>query len=102
MISAKTWLDPRCVGDAMLVSVRPINYQDGKRVDEPVGHTYEVVLPEHGYDKLGVKIEGKRLMEAPSEGFVAVDFDKLVVRPYVTRDGRLAYTASAAGIRPKK
>lgn len=43
-----------------LVSIRPYyEYKDGNKTETVLGFTYEVVLIEKGYEKIGVKILGK-------------------------------------------
>ncbi len=102
MYTNNLFIDPSCLGDAMqLVDVRPIMYADGKRLDAPVGNTYEVCVRALRNDKLAVKIMGAQQMEQPSTmQDIYVQFDDLRVRPYVTREGRLALTATATGIKP--
>ena len=54
----------------------------------------------HRYDKLVIKILGAQLMDSPVSGNEPqVAFEGLKVRPYVDRTGRMAYTASATGVR---
>lgn len=94
-------IDNKCFGDSfLLTNVRPINYVDGKRVEQPVGYTYEVCVRTLRNDKLSVKIMGEQLMGAPSlVQDLYVTFAGLLVHPYVNRDGRIALTASATGIK---
>ncbi len=101
MNTSNLLIDPSCLGDVFqLTDVRPIIYADGKRLDAPTGYTYEVCIRALKNDKLAVKIAGAQLMEAPSTmQDVYVQFDGLRVRPYVTRDARLALTATASSIK---
>lgn len=97
------YLAPECLGESIeLVGVTPDMYVNGVRQDEPVGYRYDVILRDHHCDKLSVHIAGKQLMDEPLSGqSLAVVFDDLRVRPYVNRTtGKLAYTATAAGIKP--
>lgn len=101
MDQKKVRLDNRCLGkEAFLVGVRPsyAYMSDGQR-GGIVGHIYEICLPEHGFDKLAVKIEGEPQIELPDGEHMPVTLADLVVRPYVGRDGRLAYSATASGIK---
>lgn len=43
------------------------NYADGKRVGEPIGYTYTVVVPVRMFDQLHVYIPGACNIEAPTE-----------------------------------
>ena len=101
MINANLYMAPACLGAMILVSVVPDYYgTDKERHAEPQGHKYEVMLPAHRYDKLTVKIPGTQLLECPVSGNEPqVAFEGLKVRPYVDRTGRMAYTASATGVR---
>lgn len=90
----------------ILVGVKQnIEYRDGKPTGKVIGYKYEVVLPEHAYDRLDVKINGAQQMELAPGETCSVTFDNLTVRPYVKYepwgDGKkavIAYTASADAI----
>lgn len=56
-------------------------YNDGHRSDTITGYRYIVALPEHSLEKIGVKIEGRQLLEKP-EGFAEVEFSGLEVFAY--------------------
>ena len=100
MINNLLYLAIACIGQTLLVDIRPYyNYTDGVRSQAPVGYIYDVCLPLHKMDKLSVKIEGKQLMDAPQGGAIPVEFVNLIARPYVDRNGRLAVTATANGIK---
>lgn len=101
MINANLYLAPACLGTMILVSVIPDYYGvDKDRHADPQGYKYETMLPSHKYDKLTVKIPGTQLLESPVSGNEPqVAFEDLRVRPYVDRTGRMAYTASATGVR---
>ena len=101
MINANLYLAPACLGTMILVGITPDYYgTDKERHAEPQGHKYEVMLPVHRYDKLTVKIPGAPLLQAPVSGNEPqVEFNDLLVRPYVDRTGRMAYTASATSVR---
>ena len=91
-------IDPVSLGaKKLLVDITPAyEYKDGKRTDNLTGYRYTVALPEHGLDKISVRIEGKQLMEKP-EGFVEVEFSGLEVNAYASQ-GRIQFTAKATGI----
>lgn len=95
------FLDRESLGCTVLINVVPDFYgSDKNRHEEPVGYKYEVMLPTHRYDKLAVKIPGPQLLEAPVSGHEPmVEFADLRVKPYVDHSGRLAFTASATGIK---
>ena len=104
MINTLLTLDNKCLGSSMqLVEVTPNLYANGQRLENPNGYKYSVCLREHRNDKLSVTILGTQMMDTPSTmADVFVSFDNLVVRPYVDRNGRLAFTASASGIHTAK
>lgn len=101
MNNANLYLSPECLGTIILVSVSPDYYGlDKERHAEIQGYKYEVMLPQHRYDKLVIKILGAQLMDSPISGNEPqVTFEGLRVRPYVDRTGRMAYTASATGVK---
>lgn len=92
-------LAAEAIGKMLLVDVRAYyGYTNGNRSEDPIGYAYDVCLPLHKMDKLSVKIPGKQLADAPSDGAVPVEFEGFVARPYVDRNGRLAVTATATAI----
>lgn len=96
----KIAIDNRTLGKEMLlVDVRPnYAYMNGQRGDLN-GYAYDVCLPAHSLDKLTIKIDGEQQIEAPEEGYVPVEVSGLIVRPYVNRENKLAFTAIAAAIK---
>ena len=93
-------IDPASLGEKkLLVDIAPAyEYKDGRRMDTVTGYRYIVALPEHGLEKLGVKIGGRQLMEKP-EGFAEVEFSGLEVFAYESQ-GRTQISARAEGISP--
>lgn len=100
MDNKKICIDNRTLGkDMLLVAVRPsYTYINGQRGAQN-GYTYDVCLPEHNLDKLSIRIDGEQLVPTPESKYVPVEIAGLVVRPYVTRDGRLAYSATATAVK---
>lgn len=100
MINSKIYIDNRCLGQMQLVAVTPVYYAGGVRQSSVQSIAYEVVLPEHQYDKLRITISGlePQIAEPAISETVMVAFDNLRVKPYV-REGRLAFSATATGIR---
>lgn len=96
------YLAPECIGNTILFDIKP-NYYDEANVRQefPVGYKYSVVLPGQQFEKLQVKIPGPQSLEAPLSGHEPmVEFVNLKVKPYVdSRTGRLAFSASATGIK---
>ena len=83
-------IDPASLGaKKLLVDV-------GKRTDTVTGYRYIVALPAHSLEKIGVRIDGKQLMEKP-EGFIEVEFADLEVSAYESQ-GHVQFTAKATGI----
>ena len=93
-------IDPACLGTMILIGVTPDYYgADREKHAEPQGYKYETMLPAHRFDKLTVKIGGVQQMDEPVSGQEPeVVFKDLKVRPYVDRNGRLAFTSTADGI----
>ena len=91
-------IDPTSLGEKMLlVDITPAyEYKDGRRLDTVTGYRYIVALPEHGLEKLGVKIDGKQLLDKP-DGFAEVEFDGLDVFAYEAQ-GKTQISARATGI----
>ena len=91
-------IDPTSLGEKMLlVDITPAyEYKDGRRLDTVTGYRYIVALPEHGLEKLGVKIDGKQLLEKP-DGFAEVEFIGLEVFAYEAQ-GKTQISARATGI----
>ena len=94
-------LNSNCIGKKMLlVDVAPYyKYESGQRTNEIEGYRYTVALPDVGFDKLGVKIEGKQLIEKP-DTYLDVVFDGLEIFIY-WRAGVYDVGATAAGIKAK-
>ena len=76
-------IDNRSIGSkCLLVDVKPkYEYVNNRRTDKVVGYGYTVVLPDERYEKLTVKIDGPKLMDAP-DGYVDVGFEKLELYIY--------------------
>ena len=94
-------IDPACLGrKKFLVDVRPAyDYKDGKRTETVTGYRYEVALPDLGFDKLSVRIDGVQLMQKPEDGYAEVEFTGLEIGMY-EKDGHVNLSAKAAGITP--
>lgn len=91
-------LDPSSLGDKMLlVDVMPVyEYKDNKRTDNCVAFRYIIALPELRLEKIGIKIEGRQLVDKP-DGFAEVEFTGLELSAY-EKDGHTQITAKATGI----
>ena len=91
-------IDPRSLGNKLwLVDVTPAyEYQNNKRTDTVLGYRYAVALPEKGLDKINVRIDGDKCMEAP-DGYAEVRFDDLEVFIYWSQ-GQPQVGAKATGI----
>ena len=81
----------------LLVDVVPVyEYKDNKRMDKVVAHRYVVALPERAFEKIGVRIDGPQLIDAP-DGFVEVTFHGLELVAYESV-GKVNIIAKATGI----
>ena len=60
-------IDPRSLGSKLwLVEVSPAyEYRENRKTDTVLGYRYTVALPEKGLDKINVRIDGDKLMDAP-------------------------------------
>lgn len=91
-------IDPKSLGNKLwLVDVTPAyEYQNNKRTDTVLGYRYAVALPEKGLEKINVRIDGDKRMEAP-DGYAEVRFDDLEVFIYWSQ-GQPQVGANATGI----
>lgn len=91
-------IDPASLGaKKLLVDIVPVyEYKDNKRTDVVVAYRYIVALPELRLEKIGVKIDGKQLMNEP-DGFAEVEFSSLEVSAYESQ-GHTQITAKATGV----
>jgi len=72
-------------------------YRDNKRTDEIVGHKYVICLPDKNYEKIGIKVDGKKLLDAPETGVMEVKFDNLEIFAY-SMNGTIQIGGRATGI----
>lgn len=91
-------IDPASLGAKKLLVdiIEAREYKDGRRTDTVTGYRYVVALPEHALEKIGVKIDGKQLMDKP-DGFAEVEFSGLEVMAYESQ-GKTQVSAKATGI----
>ena len=97
-------IDPASLGTKkLLVDILPAyEYKNGQKTDNLMGHRYIVALPEHGLEKISVKIEGRQILEKP-EGFAEVTFDNLEVFLYMSNGlPQIGARASAVSLVNKK
>ncbi|HIY05894.1 MAG TPA: hypothetical protein H9844_02290 [Candidatus Evtepia faecigallinarum] len=92
-------VDPRSLGSKLwLVDVLPAyEYQNNRRTDTILGYRYIIALPEKGLEKISVRIDGAKRMEAPN-GYVEVRFDNLELFLYWGNSRQPQVGARAAGI----
>lgn len=81
-------IDPRSIGSRpLLVEVAPTYaYSEGKRTNTVTGYRYTVALPEHSFDKLSIRIDGKQQLDVP-DGYAEVAFRDLEIYVYWTPTG---------------
>ena len=91
-------ISPASLGKKLwLVDVVPAyEYQNNRRTDTVTGYRYSVAMPEKGLDKINVRIDGEKRMDAP-DGYVEVRFDDLEVFIYWSK-GDYHVGAKATGI----
>ena len=73
-------IDPRSLGSKLwLVEVSPAyEYRENRKTDTVLGYRYTVAMPEKGLDKINVRIDGDKRMDAP-DGYAEVRYDGLEV-----------------------
>lgn len=82
----------------LLVDVKPCYvYVDGKKSEKIDGYRYIVALPDHQFEKLGVKVLGDCKIHKPESGYVAVSFEKLEMKIY-WKAGTYDVSASAVSV----
>lgn len=91
-------IDPRSLGSKLwLVEVSPAyEYRENRKTDTVLGYRYTVAMPEKGLDKINVRIDGDKRMDAP-DGYAEVRFDGLEVFIYWSQ-GQPQVGARATGI----
>jgi len=74
---------PESLGEKLwLTEVSAVyEYKDNRRTENIVGYRYTICLPDKQFEKLGVKVDGKKLLETP-ESYASVKFDGLEVFIY--------------------
>ena len=72
-------INPKSVGRGLILTgIRPAyEYRNGQRTDNVVGYKYDVVLPDHGYSPLSIRIDGEQLLEYEEGAHAEVTFDGL-------------------------
>ena len=98
MVITDLIIDPRSLGNKLwLVDIAPVyEYKDNRRTDNITAYRYTVAMPERNLDKIGVKIDGKQLIEKPN-GYAEVKFAGLEVFIYWL-NGQPQVGAKATGI----
>ena len=91
-------ISPKSLGSKLLlVDIAPAyTYKDGVRTNEIGAYRYSVAMPDHNLDKIAVRIDGEKLLDAP-EGFVEVKFTELELFLY-WQNGGYQVGARATGI----
>lgn len=94
-------IDNASIGEMVLCDVGPV-YAYGpsnERLDKIVGYKYTCACIKHGLRKIAVKIESAApLAEVSDDDFERVEFENLVVTPYM-RDRAVYLSAKADAIR---
>lgn len=98
MVITDLIIDPRSLGNKLwLVDIAPVyEYKDNRRTDNITAYRYTVAMPDRNLDKIGVKIDGKQLIEKP-DGYAEVKFTGLEVFIYWL-NGQPQVGAKATGI----
>ncbi|MCH1980460.1 hypothetical protein MCG44_12000 [Lawsonibacter sp. OA9] len=91
-------IDPASLGaKKLLVDIVPVyEYKNNQRTDAVVAFRYIVAPPALRVEKIGVRIDGKQLMDKP-DGFAEVEFSGLEVSAYEAQS-HTQITAKATGV----
>lgn len=91
-------IDPKSLGNKLwLVDITPVyEYKDNRRTENITGYRYTVAMPERNLDKIGIKIDGKQLVEK-SDGYAEVIFTGLELSIYWL-NGQPQVGAKATGV----
>lgn len=85
---AKLNIKGTCGNSFILTEVKPYYaYKDGKRIGDPLGYNYTVILPERKFEKLQVRIEGTCQLEAPEDSVPVVFTDLQLEIKWSQSDG---------------
>ena len=86
---------------SLLTEVAPVYaFENGHRTDDIIAYKYDVVFPDAGFEKISIKIEGKKQIEAPAQGYTEVLLEGLDIFIY-WRCGEYAIGARANAIKVK-
>jgi len=104
-INVKDLIDLSRLGDTLLLVEPPTaytKYVDGQRTDEIEGYRYSVVLVDHNYDKIQVKIEEQHPSISLEDGkTIKVKLENLDVFPF-SFNNRVNLSFKASSISPVK
>lgn len=101
MYASKIRIHPASLGNKLLLTaIEPYyKYVNNVKTNEICGYKYIVALPEYGFDKLAIKIQGDKQLDCPTDDFVAVEFTSLEIKVY-SLDGRAPrLTAKAEAVK---
>lgn len=95
---SKLRIDEKSLGDKLvLTEVRPYrSYKEGES-GEIEGYRYTVAVINHGFEKLGIKIQGRQLIDLKEGNYPFVRFDDLKLKLYMI-DGKAGISATATGV----
>lgn len=95
-------IDNSTLGSSLkVVETKPIyEYADGKRTTKIKGYKYTVVMPDRGYDRIEVKIEGSLQLDV-TDNPIDVTFDGLELYIF-WYNGAYTLGAKATAIRATK
>ena len=87
-----------------LTEIVPVyQYSDNRRTDVVTAYRYVVCLPERGWEKIAVKIDGKQQLEQPENGYAEVHFQNLEMSIYfMNQQVQIAARASSVSLANQK
>ena len=92
-------IDAKSLGNRLwLTEITAVySYRNNVKTDEVVGYRYTVCLPDKNFEKIGIKIDGKRLLESPESSYLVVQFEGLEIFAY-SLNGVIQIGGKATGV----
>ena len=58
-------------------------YRNNLKTDEITGYKYVTTLPDRGFEKISIKVDGRKQLEKPESGYIEVSFTDLELFVYM-------------------
>lgn len=98
---AGLFIDNKCLGNEMILlnSYPYYMYKNNVKTEQIEGFSYVVLLPNHGYNALSVKIPGNKILQLKIGQTLPVQFENLTLKIYLDSDKKPRLSAKASGIK---